>query len=134
MRRCLAPMMVLMVTLAPGNALPQSAVVSELEPQGTLRVGLLGYNPVLVTRRPDGSIDGVSVQTGKFVAEKLGTTFAPVIYETPQALVDSYGTKQWDILIGPRTPAAGKRSASPRIDARRQSLRRETWARVYRCK
>ena len=83
----------------------QQPPASELAPQGKLRVGLLGYNPVLLTRKADGAIDGVSVRLGQFIAEKLGVAFEPVVYTTPQAGVDSYSTNQWEILIGPRSPA-----------------------------
>ena len=105
MRTFLARTVVLIATLMSGQAWPQSVVTSEIAPQGKLRVGLLGYNPVLVTRKPDGNIGGVSVSLAKFVAEKLGLPFEPVIYANPQAGVQSYGTNQWDILIGPRSPA-----------------------------
>jgi polar amino acid transport system substrate-binding protein len=105
MRTSPARVVILIVTLMSGAAFSQSAVISELAPLGKLRVGLLGYNPVLVTRRTDASIDGVSPRVGKFIADKLGVAFEPVIYGTPQSGVDSYGTDQWDILIGPRSPA-----------------------------
>ena len=69
----------------------QQPPASELAPQGKLRVGLLGYNPVLLTRKADGAIDGVSVRLGQFIAEKLGVAFEPVVYTTPQAGVDPKG-------------------------------------------
>ena len=93
-----------------GEVLAQPTAISEIAPQGKLRVGMLGYNPVLVTRRPDGSIGGVSVNLGKFIAEKLGVPLDPVVYATPEAGVQSYDKAEWDVMIGPRGPAVEQKA------------------------
>jgi len=70
---------ILLATTMPSVGFAQSGVSSEIAPQGKLRAALIGGNPVLVTKKPDGSIGGgVSVDLGKFIAEKLGVPFVPV--------------------------------------------------------
>jgi polar amino acid transport system substrate-binding protein len=94
-----------------GSASGQSSGVStEIAPSGTLRAALIGSNPVLVTRRADGTIGGVSVELAKLVAERLGVSFEPVVYPDTDSYAKSFGTGQWDIAIGPRTPVAESHS------------------------
>ena len=45
---------------------------STLSPTGTLRAALIASNPVLVTRRPDGTLGGVSVAVARALAAHLG--------------------------------------------------------------
>jgi len=71
---------------------------------------MLGYNPALVTRRPDGSLGGISVSLGKFIAERLGVPFDPVVYATPEAGVQSYDKTEWDVMIGPRGPVVEQKA------------------------
>jgi polar amino acid transport system substrate-binding protein len=92
------------------EALAQPIVVSEIAPLGKLRVGMLGYNPALVARKPDGSIGGVSGSLGKFIAERLGLPLEPVVYATPESGVQSYGKDEWDVMIGPRGPAVEQKA------------------------
>lgn len=96
------PAIILLAMSIPGGALGQPATSSEIAPQGKLRVALIGGNPVLVTKKPDGSIGGVSVDLGKFIAEKLGIPFLPVVYADPEAYTRTFGKGEWDIAIGPR--------------------------------
>jgi polar amino acid transport system substrate-binding protein len=105
MRTFLLSTIVLMAIQISGEASPQPSAISEIAPQGKLRVGMLGYNPVLVTRKPDGNIGGVSVGLGTFIAESLGLPLEPVVYASPESGVQSYGTDEWDVMIGPRGPA-----------------------------
>jgi len=103
MRTMALPAIILFATSIPGDALGQPATSSEIAPQGKLRVALIGGNPVLVTKEPDGSISGgASVDLGKFIAEKIGVPFDPVVYADPEAYTRSFGTGEWDIAIGPR--------------------------------
>ena len=81
---------------------------SELAPNGTLRVGVLLSNPVLVTKKPDGALAGVSVDLGRLVATKLGARYQEVTYQTTDTFAKSFGSGEWDIAIGPRTPVAEK--------------------------
>src|SRR5215813_1257099 len=93
-----------------GGVQAQPAAISEIAPQGKLRVGMLGYNPALVTRRPDGSLGGISASLGKFIAERLGVPFDPVVYATPEAGVQSYDKTEWDVMIGPRGPVVEQKA------------------------
>jgi len=102
MRTIFVSALTLIVVQVFGAAWGQSNSDSEIAPQGRLRVALIGANPVLVTRSPDGTIGGVSVDLGKFIAEKLGVPFVPVVYADPDAYTRSFGTGEWDIAIGPR--------------------------------
>jgi polar amino acid transport system substrate-binding protein len=101
---------ILMTIQMSGEASAQPLAISEIAAQGRLRVGMLGYNPVLVTRKPDGSIGGVSVSLGKFIAERLGLPLEPVVYANPESGVQSYGKDEWDVMIGPRGPAVGPKA------------------------
>jgi len=40
------------------------------------------------------------------IAENLGVAFEPVLYPDTDGYAKSFGTGQWDIAIGPRTPVA----------------------------
>src|SRR5437016_6306062 len=51
-------------------AFAQSA--QEFVHEGTLRVGVLAFNPVLASTKPDGTLAGVSVDLGSLIAAKLG--------------------------------------------------------------
>lgn len=104
MRTVFLPAIILIATQISGAALGQPAPSSEIAPSGKLRVALIGGNPVLVTRKPDGSVSGVSVDLGKFIAEKLGVAFNPVVYADPEAYTRSFGKGEWDIAVGPRRP------------------------------
>jgi len=91
-----------------GLALAQPT--SDLAPNGTLRVGVLLSNPVLVTKKPDGTLAGVSVDLGRMIAAKLGARYQEVPYQTTDTFAKSFGAGEWDIAIGPRTPVAEKTS------------------------
>lgn len=109
MRAFLVATAILIVTQIFGDASAQS-LASEIAPQGKLRLGMLGYNPVLVTRRPDGSIGGVSFSVGKFIAGRLELPLEPVLYSTPEAGVQSYDKQEWDVMIGPRGPTVEQKA------------------------
>jgi polar amino acid transport system substrate-binding protein len=81
---------------------------SELAPNGTLRVGILLSNPVLVSKKPDGTRAGISVDLGRLIAAKLGARYQEVTYETTDTFAKSFGSGEWDIAIGPKTPIAEK--------------------------
>jgi polar amino acid transport system substrate-binding protein len=93
-----------------GEASAQPVAVSEIAPRGKLRVGMLGYNPALVARKPDGSIGGVSGSIGKLIAERLQLPLEAVVYPNPESGVQSYGKDEWDVMIGPRGPAAEEKA------------------------
>lgn len=72
----------------------------ELAATGTLRIGLILSNQVLVTRDPQtGELQGVTISLGKSLARRLGVPVEPVGYPTPAALVQSFGRNEWDIAF-----------------------------------
>jgi ABC-type amino acid transport substrate-binding protein len=79
-----------------------SAIGVEIAPSGTLRAALIGSDSVLVTRRADGTLGGVSVALARSIAESLGVSFEPVMYPDTASYAKSFGTGQWDIAIGAR--------------------------------
>lgn len=86
----------------------QTSVITEIAPTGKLRVGMNAANANLVTRAADGSVSGVSVDLGKFIAEKLGLEFEPVVYPAAAAFTASFGKEEWDIIVTGRNPLAAK--------------------------
>jgi polar amino acid transport system substrate-binding protein len=86
----------------------QTTVISEIAPTGKLRVGMNAGNATLVTRAADGSVGGLSVDLGKFIAEKLGLEFEPVVYPAAAAFTASFGKGEWDIIVTGRNPLAAK--------------------------
>jgi polar amino acid transport system substrate-binding protein len=83
-------------------AVAQTPVDAELAPQGRIRVAMIGANPVLVTKKPDGTLAGVSMDLGSFIAAKLGAQLVPVVYADPNTYSQSFGKGEWDIAIGPK--------------------------------
>ena len=84
----------------------QQTPASEIAPTGRLRVGFQTASPILAKRAPDGSVSGVVVDLGKFIAEKLGVAFDPVVYSNQEAYAQSFGKGEWDMVIGVRSPLA----------------------------
>lgn len=114
MRACMAALLALFVMVCVSDTYGAPAATSELVPTGRLRVALIGSNPVLVTRSVDGKLDGVSVALGKFIADKLGVPFEPVVYENPAAYTESFGKGDWDLGIAAKDPSrAAKLDFSP---------------------
>ena len=83
---------------------------SELAPAGTLRVGLLVINPVLVSKTNQGNLEGVAVDLGRFIASRLNARYQEVTYQSTGDFAKSFGAGEWDIAIGPKTPIAEKTS------------------------
>ncbi|PYM22531.1 MAG: hypothetical protein DMD78_14495 [Candidatus Rokuibacteriota bacterium] len=81
---------------------PPPSLGREIAPHGRLRVAMIGSNPVLVVKKPDGSLGGVAIDVGTFVAGKLRVAMEPVIYAGPSQYRESFGKHQWDVAIGPR--------------------------------
>lgn len=109
-RSSLALLMVIAMQISNGASGQPSPVSTEIAPSGKLRVALIGSNPVLVTRQADGVISGVSVELGTLIAERLGVPFQPVVYPDTDTYAKSFGTGQWDVAVGPRTPVAESHS------------------------
>lgn len=92
------------------NSIAWGQAANDLAPNGTLRVGVLVSNPVLVTKKPDDTLGGVSVDLGRLLAGKLGARYQEVTYRTTDTFAKSFGSGEWDIAIGPKTPVAEKSS------------------------
>ena len=81
------------------------AIASTLAPTGKLRAALIVSNPVLVTRRPDGTLGGVSVAVANALAVHLGVPIELKAYDNPARYNDSLATDDWDIGLAARDPA-----------------------------
>lgn len=98
----------------PAEAPAQQAVAAEIAPSGRLRVGFQTGSPILAKRAPDGSLGGVVVDLGRFIAERLGVPFDAVVYANQEAYAQSFGKGEWDLVIGVRSASAeGKTDMSP---------------------
>ncbi len=94
----------LVATLGCTAAWGQSASSSEIAPTGRLRVGVQTASPILASRAPDGSVSGVVIDLGKFIANRLGLEFEAVVYANQETYAQSFGKGEWDIAIGVRSP------------------------------
>ena len=81
-------------------------VDTEIAPTGKLRVGINGSNATLYTRAADGSASGISADLGRFIAEKLGVPFEPLVYSGAATYTASFGKGEWDIIVTGRNPLA----------------------------
>ena len=86
------------------RAQPTSAVAT-LCPTGKLRVALIASNPVLVTRRPDGGLGGVSVAVGRALAAHLGVPIELKPYDNPARYNESLAADDWDVGLAARDPS-----------------------------
>jgi polar amino acid transport system substrate-binding protein len=94
----------------PAEAPAQQAVAAEIAPSGRLRVGFQTGSPILAKRAPDGSVGGVVVDLGRFIAERLGVPFDAVVYANQEAYAQSFGKGEWDLVIGVRSAAAEEKT------------------------
>ena len=81
-------------------------VDTEIVPTGKLRVGINGSNATLYARAADGSASGISADLGRFIAEKLGMPFEPLVYSGAATYTASFGKGEWDIIVTGRNPLA----------------------------
>lgn len=93
---------------ARGQATPAAATLS---PTGKLRAALIVSNPVLVTRRPDGTLGGVSVAVAGALAAHLGVAVELKPYENPARYNESLATEDWDIGLAARDPSRAEHLA-----------------------
>ena len=93
-----------------GRAQAPSAT-SALSPTGKLRVALIASNPVLVTRRPDGTLGGVSVAVARALAAHLGIPVELKPYDNPARYNESLATDDWDIGLAARDPSRAEHLA-----------------------
>jgi polar amino acid transport system substrate-binding protein len=70
-----------------------------------LRAALIASNPVLVTRRSDGTLDGVSVAVAQALAAHLSVPIELKPYDNPARYNESLATDDWDIGLAARDPS-----------------------------
>jgi len=102
--RLIAGAAVLQTVSRMGRAQTTSAVAI-LAPTGKLRTALIASNPVLVTRRPDGTLGGVSVAVARALAAHLVVPIELKPYDNPARYNESLATDDWDIGLAARDPA-----------------------------
>lgn len=111
MRRILCLGMLLIATSIPQGAFGQTAISSEIAPQGKLRVAMNAGTVVLLTRTPDGKITGgVGLELGKFIAKKLGAVLELAPYRDSDTYTQSFGKGEWDIGFAVRTPLVAEKA------------------------
>ena len=84
---------------------------SVLLPTGKLRAALIASNPVLVTRRADGTFGGVSVVVARALATHLGVPVDLKPYDNPARYNESLATDDWDIGLAARDPSRAEHLA-----------------------
>jgi len=82
-----------------------------LFPTGKLRAALITSNPVLVTRRADGTLGGVSVAIVHALAAHLGIPVEFKPYDNPARYNESLATDDWDIGLAARDPSRAEHLA-----------------------
>src|SRR5215216_1443949 len=88
-----------------------TSAAATLSPTGKLRAALIASNPVLVTRRLDGTLGGVSVAVAQALAAHLGLPIELKPYDNPARYNESLTTDDWDIGIAARDPARAEHLA-----------------------
>ena len=81
------------------------SATNTLSPTGELRAAVIASNPVLVTRRPDGTLGGVSVAVARALAAHLGVPVELKPYDNPARYNESLATDDWDIGLAARDPS-----------------------------
>src|SRR5437016_270672 len=82
-----------------------ASAAARLCPTGKLRAALIASNPVLVTRRPDGTLGGVSVAVARALAAHLSVPLELKPYDNPARYNESLATDEWDIGLAARDPS-----------------------------
>src|SRR5207302_8091519 len=92
-------------TKTAGAQVQVTSATATLCPTGKLRAALIASNPVLVTRRTDGTLGGVSVAVARALAAHLDIPIELKAYDNPARYNDSLATDDWDIGLAARDPA-----------------------------
>jgi len=88
-----------------------ASAVASLCPTGTLRAALIASNPVLVARRSDGTLGGVSVAVARALAAHLGVPIELKPYDNPARYNESLAADDWDVGLAARDPARAEHLA-----------------------
>src|ERR1043166_6059063 len=86
-----------------------ASAATTLCPTGKLRAALIVSNPVLVTRRSDGTLGGVSVAVARALAAHLGVPIELKPYDNPARYNESLNTDDWDVGLAARDPSRADR-------------------------
>jgi polar amino acid transport system substrate-binding protein len=97
--------------LATSEVFAQSAPDAEIAPMGKLRYGLNASNAALSARAPDGSVSGISIDLGTFIAGRLGAALEPVVYPSTGDFTRSFDKGEWDITVVGTSPGAKEKFA-----------------------
>src|SRR5688572_27072552 len=81
---------------------------SEIAPTGKFRVGMNGNNATLTIHNADGTLGGLSVDLGRFMAGRLGVPFEPVLYASSTPYTASFGSNEWEIIITGKNAVVAK--------------------------
>jgi ABC-type amino acid transport substrate-binding protein len=125
MRLRLSSIALAVATFAGSEGFAQSAIDAEIAPMGKLRYGLNASNAALSARAADGSVSGISIDLGKFIAGRLGAAFEPVVYASTGDFTRSFEKGSWDITVVGTSPGAKEQFAfTPGSGLRVASCRR----------
>src|SRR5262245_49010406 len=102
----------------PGARAQSTSAAATLCPTGRLRAALIASNPVLVARRPDGTLGGVSVAVAHTLAAHLGVPIELKPYDNPARYNETPATDEWEIGLAAGDPRAADSPQSDAIDAR----------------
>lgn len=87
-------------------------IISELAPNGILRVGVNLGNFLLVTgKTPTGEPVGVSPDMGSTIAERLGVEVSYVTFPSPGDVADAATKDMWDIALIADEPSRAEQIA-----------------------
>ena len=77
----------------------ESGARAELASTGSLRAGINLSNTLFTRQRPDGEVEGVSVDVMRELASRLGVPLAIIVYPTPGEVADLAEANVWDVAI-----------------------------------
>ena len=100
--------MTLIIALCSGAAYGQANVDKEIASTGKFRIGMNGNNATLTLRNADGTLAGLSVDLGRFIAGKLGVPFEPVLYPNSSPFTKSFGSNDWEIILTGKNAVVAK--------------------------
>src|SRR5262245_26796777 len=82
-----------------------SVPISELAPNGTLRVGINFGNALLTSRDADGTPRGIAVDLAQELVSRVGLPFEIVSYASAGQVADGAGDGAWDVAFLATDPA-----------------------------
>ena len=123
--RCVAGLCISVIATL---AMAQTTADREIVPSGKLRVGINGANATLYARAADGGAGGIAADIGKFIAEKLGVPFEPLVYSGAATYTASFGKGEWDIIVTVAFAVSTAKGWSPAAKTRLTQLVNEAKA------